>query len=160
LEYVHRYRGAYDAVYWINADEPVDRQLGDLAEPLGLTGPPGAETARAVLAALGRGEPYSRWLLVFDNAEQAGIEDFLPSGRGHVLIPPGTPRGRERAIARPPDIFDGGESVALMRRRTPGLAPDEGGRVAEAVGDLPIAVAAAAAWLAETGMGATAYLDQ
>jgi cellulose biosynthesis protein BcsQ/tetratricopeptide (TPR) repeat protein len=160
LEYAHRYRGAYDAVLWITADAPIDQQLSDLAAPLGVPGPPGGETARAVLAALGRGEPYSRWLLVYDDTEEACIESYLPPGRGHVLITSRTPQWTERAVPLTLDVFDRGESVALLRRRNPGLVPDDAGRVAEALGDLPLAVAATAAWLAETGMAPAAYLEQ
>ena len=72
LEYAHRFRTAYDVVWWINADpaEFVDARLSDLGRPAER---PAARRpsprARAGAAALSRGEPYGRWLLVFDNAD-------------------------------------------------------------------------------------------
>jgi hypothetical protein len=40
-----------------------------------------------VIDALRLGEPYSRWLLVFDNADQPeDIKHLIPDGPGDVLI--------------------------------------------------------------------------
>lgn len=50
------------------------------------------------------------------------------------------------------------ESVAVLRRRVPGLGEDGAGQVAEMLGDLPLAVAQAARYMAETGADAGEYL--
>ncbi|MEV0152341.1 FxSxx-COOH system tetratricopeptide repeat protein [Micromonospora sp. NPDC050686] len=162
LEYVHRFRSAYDLVWWVVADPPqfVDTSVADLAPRLDLpTGPTLPDTVQTVLQALGRGEPYERWLVVFDNAEELEhIEQFLPQGAGHVLL---TSRNRawgERANPIQVDVFDRAESVAHLTQRVPAVSPEEADRVAEALGDLPIAVAAAGAWLAETGTAVPDYL--
>jgi hypothetical protein len=49
------------------------------------------------------------------------------------------------------------ESVTLLRRRVPGLDVTDAGLIAEAVGDLPLAIAQAAAYLAGTGRPAAEY---
>ncbi|MER7440898.1 FxSxx-COOH system tetratricopeptide repeat protein [Micromonospora avicenniae] len=162
LEYVHRFRSAYDVVWWVVADPPqfVDTALSDLGARLGLpAGPALPETVQTVLQALGRGEPYERWLVVFDNAEELEhVEQFLPQGPGHVLL---TSRNRawgERANPIQVDVFDRAESVAHLAQRVPAISREEADRVAEALGDLPIAVAAAGAWLADTGTPIPDYL--
>ncbi|SCF39764.1 FxSxx-COOH system tetratricopeptide repeat protein [Micromonospora mirobrigensis] len=163
LEYVYRYRGAYDVVWWIVADPPqfVDTALADLGARLDVpAGPTLPDSVRNTLQALGRGRPHERWLVVFDNAEELEhIEQFLPQGpTGHVLL---TSRNRawgERANPIQVDVFDRAESVAHLAQRVPAISAEEADRVADALGDLPIAVAAAGAWLAETGTPVPDYL--
>src|SRR5579859_8050875 len=75
IEYAYRHRSDYDLVWWIPADQlpSVRGSLAALASRLGLeiTAAGGIEGGiQAVLDALRRGDPYSRWLLVFDNADQ------------------------------------------------------------------------------------------
>src|SRR5271154_3445538 len=92
VEYAHRYRNAYDLVWWIPADHPalVRSSLAALAASLGLIGASssGIETAAAAaLDALRRGDPYSRWLVVFENADQPEeLNQIIPRGPGDVLI--------------------------------------------------------------------------
>ena len=56
------------------------------------------------------------------------------------------------------DVFDRSESITLLRRRAPQLTDSEAGRIAEALGDLPLALAQAAAYLADTATGVQDYL--
>src|SRR5215469_12631025 len=72
IEYAYRYQSYYDLVWWIAADQlpSVRGSLAELATRLGLDPQPIAGVdgqIAAVRDALRRGEPYSRWLLVFDN---------------------------------------------------------------------------------------------
>jgi tetratricopeptide (TPR) repeat protein len=163
MEYVHRFRSDYDLVWWIDADPPqfVDAALIDLGARLDLITPSVTiEGAQATLDALRSGNPTRRWLLVYDNADDmAALRDLIPDeAAGHVLI---TSRNRDwdsRARAISIDVFRRAESVAHLRSRVPALTWDESDRVADALGDLPIAVAAAGAWLAETGVPVADYL--
>jgi cellulose biosynthesis protein BcsQ/tetratricopeptide (TPR) repeat protein len=163
LEYAHRFRAAYDMVYWITADPFtfIDTQLHDLATQIGVqpmaTGP---DTTKAVLAALTRGEPHSRWLLVYDNADDLRGEHLLPSGLGHVLITSRNPGWSEKATTIQLEVFDRLESITLIQKRNPALSEVDAGKVADALGDLPIAVSAASAWLADTGLPVQQYLDE
>src|SRR6185369_12536472 len=74
LEYAHRYRCAYDVVWWIAAGAPriADSYLSDLGIQLkiGLDAN-SSDRARMVLQALNRGEPTDRWLIILDNADDA-----------------------------------------------------------------------------------------
>ena len=117
----------------------------------------GAEVAVArLLAAL---RDRDRWLLVFDNAEDpAGLAPFLPGGPGHVVITSRNPGWQEVATPLPVEVFTRAESVDVLRGRVPALAAELAEEIAEELGDLPLAVAQAAAFLDETGMDPAEYL--
>ena len=163
LEYAHRFRNAYDVVWWIDADQAefIDIALSDLGNRLELPLPQSGvlDVAKAVIAALEQGAPHARWLIVFDNAENVNeVLPFIPGGRGHVLI---TSRNNQWGeFARPVliDVFERRESVAHLRQRVGTVRIEQADRIAESLGDLPIAVAAAGAWLAETGEQVDEYL--
>ncbi len=100
-----------------------------------------------------------RWLLIYDNAEDPdALAPHLPSGGGHVLITSRNPAWNDLAALVPVDVFDRQESIELLRRRVPQLTTGDAARIADALGDLPLAVGQAAAHLADTGMPADDYL--
>ncbi|MEU7425195.1 FxSxx-COOH system tetratricopeptide repeat protein [Streptomyces sp. NPDC040750] len=163
IEYVYRYASDYDVVWWIPSEQPtmILTALTELAHRLGLN--VSSEANRAVPAvreALRRGQPYNRWLLVFDNAENVeAVRPYFPTGgTGKILI---TSRNQEwDRVARTlsVDIFTREESKALLRRRARDLSDFDADRLAEALGDLPLAIEQAAAWQAVTGMSVPEYL--
>ncbi|MDH6112326.1 tetratricopeptide (TPR) repeat protein [Kitasatospora sp. MAP12-15] len=164
-EYAHRFRSGYDVVWWIPAEqiEFVGPRLAQLAPRIGLEGADdSSDTASRVLAALRAGRPYGRWLLVFDNAgapeELAG---WLPTGPpgGHVLITSRDPAWARHAGQVEVGVFRRPESLLLLRRLNPGLAVAAADQVARSLGDLPLAIAQAAAWLQESGMPVAGYLE-
>ncbi len=166
VEYAHRYRTDYEVVWWVPADQipQVRASLAALGAKLGLdaamsTGIEGA--AKATLDALRRGEPYGRWLLIFDNADQPeDLKDFLPGGPGDVLITSRNHRWQAQVATVPVDVFTRAESKEFLSKRAPVEAGDpEVHLLAEKLGDLPLALEQAGAMLAETGMGIREYLD-
>ncbi|ASQ96930.1 FxSxx-COOH system tetratricopeptide repeat protein [Streptomyces sp. 11-1-2] len=158
-EYAHRFAARYDVVWWVTVDgrPALEARLAALAPVLvRVLGEVGvrqdgkdADLARAALEALRRGDPYRRWLIVLDDADDPeGIVGLLPAGGGHVLI---TSRNRAWAdhyaelLEVPP--LNRTESVALVRRRAPRIGPQDADRLAAAVEDLPLALDQTAGWL-------------
>jgi hypothetical protein len=76
-----------------------------------------------------------------------------------VLITSRNPRWHELAITVPVDLFDPHESVTLLAHRVPRLSAPDAAQIAEAVDNLPLAVAQAAAYLHETGLPTDEYLQ-
>ncbi|ALC32204.1 ATP/GTP-binding protein [Streptomyces sp. CFMR 7] len=165
LEYVHRFMADYDLVWWISSEQSDDvvASLAELAVRLGAQG--GEDMAAASQEAvdlLRRGVPSDRWLLVFDNADDPETlrRHFPQGGSGHILVTSRNQSWSQHGDALPVDVFLREESVEHLQRRAPGLSDEDANQVATAVGDLPLAVEQAAAWIAETATPIDTYLEQ
>ncbi|NUR87471.1 MAG: tetratricopeptide repeat protein, partial [Nonomuraea sp.] len=165
IEYAYRYREHYDLVWWIPADQPglVRSNLAQLAPKLGVPGSTmtsSEDAASAVLDKLRSGEPYRRWLLIFDNADEP--EDLLPNippGPGHVLITSRNHEWERRVGTVAVDVFTREESVQFLgKRMRRSLSGADADRLAEALGDLPLALEQSAALQTEAGMSPEEYL--
>lgn len=159
-EYAHQFAGFYDLAWWINVEPAglIGDQFTALAAQLGCV-EIGAPTEAMRLAVLAELRARDRWLLIFDNADTpADVVGWLPGGTGHVLI---TSRGGSwHEIAVPVNVYvlARAESVAILRDRIFGLSEADADRLAEQLGDLPLAITQAAAFMASSGMTASGYL--
>jgi transcriptional regulator with XRE-family HTH domain len=158
-EYAHRFAGSYDLAWWINAEQ--GGLIGDQVATLGLAlgcVQPGAGTEAVRAAVLAELRHLGRWLLVFDNAEDpADVAPWLPGG-GHVLI---TSRRRgwdEVAAPVEVDVLARAESVEILQARVAVLSETDADKLAAELGDLPLAIAQAAGFMADTGMTADEFL--
>jgi NB-ARC domain len=159
LEYAYRHALDYEVRWWVAAQQPaaIPGQLLNLARRLGI--PDHAEQAEilAMLADALRQRP--RWLLVFDNAQHAhDLRPYLPSGPGQVLITSRNPSWGALATSVQVEVLRRPEAVAFLRRLLT-VEPEEGTALAEALGDLPLALEQAAAYLEETATASADYLE-
>jgi tetratricopeptide (TPR) repeat protein len=123
--------------------------------------PSADESARQVLKILDQATPGQRWLLVFDNADEIeAVKPYIPEGGGHALVTSRNRAWADHARYLPVEVFTRQESVAHLRLRVPMITAEEADQVAEVLGDLPLAVATAGAWLAETSFTVSEYLLQ
>ena len=161
LEYAYRMceSGRYELAGWVRADSPVTvaEDLAAMAPLLGIgADAPAGELAATVVAALGSRRD---WLVVFDNAEApADLAGMLPGGGGHVLI---TSRNRQWGrVASQVDLeeFTRAESVAFLGARSGHDEPGAAAELAAELGDLPLALAQAAAYIDTRAVTVGGYL--
>jgi tetratricopeptide (TPR) repeat protein len=159
LEYAYRHAADYDVAWWVPGDRTTSTvaALAELARHLGVEVM--ADQGDMVVGLFRELRGRDRWLLVYDNAGQA--EDLAPllppGGSGHLLI---TSRNLAWTRVRVPlalRVLERVESVAFLRRRT---HTDEANAdaLSELLGDLPLALEEAAAYVEETQVGLGAYL--
>jgi tetratricopeptide (TPR) repeat protein len=182
-EYVHRNIDTYEIIWWIRAEhqDRVRDALVKLGQRLELrqAATDGARdrTVAAVLETL-QSSTWPSWLLVFDNtANPLDLQKYIPASRpeGHVIITARQPNWPSYIFADSIEVspFTDAESVSFLRRTVPSLAEENGlaaaenaqrvseaGRLATALGHLPIAVEHAAAYLAETSQSIEEYLTR
>ncbi|WP_042405840.1 FxSxx-COOH system tetratricopeptide repeat protein [Streptacidiphilus carbonis] len=164
IEYVHRFMADYDVVWWISAEhmDNVVASLAELASRLGIPKKDMSQASHEAVQALSSGSTGLRWILVLDNADDPGrLAPYIPTGGGgHILVTSRNQNWSRHGAALAVDVFRRDESVEHLLRRAPGLSPEEADRVAVALGDLPLAMEQAGAWLAETATPVADYLEQ
>ncbi|MFF0735431.1 FxSxx-COOH system tetratricopeptide repeat protein [Streptomyces chartreusis] len=151
LEYAHRFAGQYDLVWWIDAEqvEQVPTRYAELAARVDVAKPDAGAEVNAQYA-LEYLRTTDRWLIVLDNAEDPRqLRTWLPEGPGHVLITARDPAWNKIVPGLALGVFSREESIAYLNRQLPTLSDRTADALAEALGDLPLALAHAAGALSE-----------
>jgi tetratricopeptide (TPR) repeat protein len=161
LEYAHRFASDYDVAWWIHAAQPTaaTAALAILAGRLGVKEV--ADQQAMVTGLFDHLRQRDRWLLVYDNAERPDrlVGSLPPGGGGQVLVTSRWSAWGRQATSLPVNVLAREESIAFLRKRTgtdDQAALDE---LAELLGDLPLALEEAAAYLEETRVGLGEYLE-
>lgn len=164
IEYAYRHRQGYGVVWWLRAEQQATL-AGDyarLAQALALPARGLADQAEVVAAVRATLEERDDWLLIFDNASKPGVvEGYLSRGMGgHVLITSRNPNWRSGATPLRVPVLEREHAVQLLLKRTGCADAGEADALAEALGDLPLALEQAGAYIAATKIGFAAYLER
>jgi hypothetical protein len=161
--YAHRRKGDYQIVWWIKAEEPATL-AGDyaaLATALDLPEKDAREQPMIVAAVRRWLEQHPGWLLIFDNARDAEeVRPYLPQGRaGHAMITSRDPNWR--GVASPLEVRtlqreDAARFLLERAGRSDDVAAHE---LAAELGDLPLALEQAGAYIEETGETLAGYIE-
>lgn len=167
LKYARTYASEYDVVWWLRAEQPATlaADFADLAGALSLPGRGEPDQRAAIETAKKWLARNARWLLVFDSVKDPrDIEPYLvPGAPGQVLITSrhaswiGMPRLHLRALRRA-DAVELLLARSGVRDRTSTDQRRAADRLAEALGDLPLALAQAAAFMEEHAHTVDEYL--
>jgi tetratricopeptide (TPR) repeat protein len=162
LEYAHRYADRYKLVAWIRAEDggTLDADFAQLATTLRLPESDAPEVRRKVQAARQWFERNDRWLLVLDNApDPRAIRTYLPANPlGHVLVTSRNQSWHGLARSLSVDVLSRAESVELLLKRSGSHDRSSAGDLAQILGDLPLALEEAAAYVDATGRSLADYL--
>ena len=154
-------------VAWVNAEsrQSVLEGLSELGQRIGVgeTDDRTPETlARRCLEALEEAEAADR-LVVFDNVERADdLKGFIPLGKGlRVLATTTKQMDWEQAHWTPirVGVFEREQSITMLLDRTGQTDRDAANTIADALGDLPVAVSQAAATIKRSRCSLSTYLD-
>jgi len=156
VEYIYLHKTDYKVIWWIRSEEPVAMaaDYADLAVDLDLPEkafPDQTEITKAVKRWL---EHNSGWMLIFDNArDQKDVRDYLPKGgAGHLIITSRNPHWSGVAKLLPVEVFDRAESIDFLCKRTGQDDRKAADALADKLGDLPLALEQAGAYIETTGI--------
>ncbi len=158
VEYAYRHRTEYRAVLWCRAETEAELVTGfaEIARVLELPEQDAREQSTAVAAVRRWLEREDGWLVVLDNADDPElVETFLPvTHRGHVLLTSRAWNLSRLKIARPVRLesLPREDAVAFLLTRVSreDVAESEkeaASEIAKELGDLPLALEQAAAYI-------------
>jgi tetratricopeptide (TPR) repeat protein len=162
LEYAYRSAAEYDTVWWVRSEEPATlaADYASLAKSLDLPEKEAADQLLIIKAVKQWLEQNPKWLLVFDNAKnRADVHDYIPQGKtGHVLITSRNANWRGTATPLDVKVLERLESVDFLLKRTGYTDREAADALADALGDLPLALEQAGAYMDATRRSLSNYL--
>ncbi len=151
LAYAYRHAADYSVVWWVPSETSPATVYAELTRELGLPEADASESDVRVQAIRRWLEQHEGWLLVFDNAtEPESVRHYFPQGQsGHVIVTSRYWDWGDVAEGLGVEVFDRDtESVPFLLRRTSQSDEAAARTLADALGNLPLALAQAAAYIA------------
>jgi tetratricopeptide (TPR) repeat protein len=162
VEYAFRHLADYEIVWWVRAEEPATlaNDYVALAGELNLPEAQQRDQRLAIAAVRKWLEQHAHWLLVFDNAQEvAQVREYLPqAGSGHVLITSRNPHWRGIAVTTEVKTLAREDSIKFLLERTGQTDAEAAARLAAELGDLPLALEQAGAYIEATSQPLADYL--
>jgi len=162
LEYTYRHLADYEIVWWVKSEEPATlaADYASLAAKLDLPEKTSPDQNAIIGVVKSWLEQNVGWLMVFDNVQDPeDLEDYLPhTGGGHVIVTSRNPNWGGIVRTLPVDVFSRAESIEFLRNRT---GQDDGAdALTDALGNLPLALEQAGAYIEETRITLSNYLKR
>ncbi len=176
VEYAHRYRKEYKAVFWVRAETP-ESLISDFAGIAELVNVPerNDQNQNRVIEAVKLWlERQTGWLLVLDSVNDVGIvSELLPQvSNGHILLTTRQQNVEGALLSMPVDSLAAQEGELLLLRRAkviglnsllteaPGADRERAREIVQLLGGLPLALDQAGAYIEETRCGLQGYLER
>jgi tetratricopeptide (TPR) repeat protein len=162
LEYAYRRAADYDVVWWVRSEEQaiLAADYAALAQPLDLPQKDMADQTVVIGAVKRWLQQNGGWLLIFDNAgAPEDVHPYLPQAAGHVIITSRNPAWSNVAHTVSVAMWKREESVTFLLERTRQDDKEAADAVASELGDLPLALEQAAAYIEATGTTIAGYLE-
>jgi tetratricopeptide (TPR) repeat protein len=173
IEYVFKYKANYRSIFWVSAATQADflSAFQQIAKKVNCVNEDEQKNADSVAKAVLRWlKEKSSWLLIIDNLDDISIaHGYLPElggGNHHVLI---TTRNRDTtgipAQGLEVEVFDSSHAINLLLLRTTGTKqcqPEirlQATKIVEELGYLPLAVEHAAAFIRQSSLDLSKFLD-
>ncbi len=164
FEYAYRYAEWYPRLIgWLRAGNPhtLAADYAALSQALNLPEKNDREPRITLQAVKQWLQQNTGWLLVFDDApDKDSVCDYIPRGlMGHALVTSRRPDWNPFAKAIPVEVFKRDESLSFLRKYLEIAGDDQAvTTLCEELGDLPLALEQAAAYVKSTGTTVGRYL--
>jgi tetratricopeptide (TPR) repeat protein len=164
LEYSYLFWDEYDVIWWVRSEEPATlaADYAMLAKYLNLPEKDAADQTLTINAVKRWLENNSEWLLVFDSAQNPhDLKRYVPRSRAnHIIITSRNPDWSGTAKPLTVIIFDRNESIAFLIKRTEQNDEKAANALAETLGDLPLALEQAGAYILAAAISISDYLER
>ena len=161
LEFAYRHAQKW-SIFWVRADnqEILVQDFQKLAETLSIKTSP--DNIVPAVRQWFKDEAGPDWMMIFDNADDISfIPNFLPIGtNGGILISSRDPRLGESIATRSleVEVLTHEEGIQLLQRRAQVAASDDVGALVSLLGELPLAIEQAAAYIRERHVPITQFI--
>ncbi|WP_194757867.1 tetratricopeptide repeat protein [Priestia megaterium] len=163
-EFAYLYREEYDVIFWVRAESPatIINDYQNFAKRMGLTYSVDQDHNELIHTIQRWFQVNKNWLLILDNCNEINeIQGYLPNTqKDKIIITSRNPDWDYIAKVFEINVLEREESKALLCRSTIHLDNESIGELCELLGDLPLAVEQAGAYIKENRISVKAYIER